>query len=262
LRALTVYLASSLVDYFVFFQVPEWGVYSTYPIVVLRAVRAIPTPDFSEQQVKALASLHRKILDLDKERVFRLESDNPPSAVDKQRLIDKDVFDALDVPEDVRVLVEDFRDNRLPLDKGVIALKNLGRFPNQKDLQAYGRALRNELERFLLGEACPCVRIVTDKDLIRCELQLLPAGTSAPQTVEVLEGDASPKSRAALRRLRGQLSEQFSQWAYVDRSLRVFGEDTVQLFKCPRLMDWTRTEALNDADAIIAEILAGGEAVA
>ena len=52
----------------------------------------------------------------------------------------------------------------------------------------------------------------------------------------------------------------FSEWwAYVDRSLRVFGEDTVQVFKSPRLMDWTRTQALNDADAIIAEILAGGE---
>ena len=257
LRAVTVYLASSLVDYFVFFQVPEWGIYSTYPIVVLRAVRAIPTPDFSEGQVKELAKLHRVLLD--DERAFRLESDDAPRTVDKQRLIDKGVFDALDVPDDVRVLVEDFRDNRLPLDSGVSALKKLGKFPSLKELQAYGRALRDELERFLLGEAHPGVRIVTAEDLICCELQLLPAGTSAPQTIEVLEGAASPKGHAALRQLRAQLSEKFSQWAYVDRSLRVFGEDTVQLFKSPRLMDWTRTQALNDADTIIAEILAGGE---
>jgi hypothetical protein len=63
----------------------------------------------------------------------------------------------------------------------------------------------------------------------------------------------------ALRKLREQLSERFSQWAYVDRSLQVFEEETVQIFKSPRLMDWTRTQALNDADAIIAEILADGE---
>ena len=260
LRALTVYLASSMVDYFVFFQVPVWGVYSTYPIVVLRAVRAIPTPDFSEEQVKALAKLHRDVLD--EERAFRLESDDAPSTVNKQRLIDRGVFEALDVPDDVRVLVEDFRDNRLPLDNGVSALKRLGKFPNQRELQAYGRALRDELDRFLLGEAHPRVRIVAAEDLICCELRLLPAGTSAPQTIEVLDVDASPEGRAALRQLRAQLSEKFSQWAYVDRSLRVFGEDTVQLFKSPRLMDWTRTQALNDADAIIAEILAGGESPA
>ena len=256
LRAVTVYLASSLVDYFVFFQVPEWGVYSTYPIVVLRAVRAIPTPDFSDEQVKALAKLHRELLD--EEKAFRLESDDTPSTVDKQRLIDKGVFDALGVPEDVRVLVEDFRDNRLPLDRGVSALKKLGKMPNQRELQAYGRALRDELERFLLGEAHPRIRITAAEDLICCELQLRPAGSSPSQTIEV-ETETSPKGRATLRALREKLSEQFSQWAYVDRSLRVFGEDTVQLFKSPRLMDWTRTQALNDADAIIAEILAGGQ---
>jgi hypothetical protein len=122
--------------------------------------------------------------------------------------------------------------------------------------------LRGELERFLLGEAHPCVRIVTAEDLICCELQLMPSGSSAPQTVEVLDADESSKGRSAVRKLRQQLSERFSQWAYVDRSLTVFEDDTVQVFKSPRLMDWTRTQALNDADSIIAAILDGGEASA
>ena len=257
LKALAVYLGSSVVDFHVFFHVPTWGLYTDYRLVVLKAVRAIPTPDFNVEQVKALAKLHREILE--EERSFHLESDDAPSTAVKQRLIDKGVFDALDVPEDVRVLVEDFRDNRLPLDKGVSALKKLGKFPNQKELQAYGRALRDELERFLLGEAHPIVRIIAAEDLICCELQLLPAGSSASQSIDVVDAEESPKGRAAMRKVREQLSEQFSQWAYVDRSLRVFGEDTVQVFKSPRLMDWTRTQALNDADAIIAEILAGGE---
>jgi hypothetical protein len=257
LRAVTVYLASSLVDYFVFFQVPEWGIYGTYPIVVLRAVRAIPTPDFTDKQVKELAKLHRELLL--EEKSFRLESEDAQRIVEKQRLIDESVFKALDVPEDVRVLVEDFRDNRLPLDNGVSALKKLGKFPNTKVLQAYGRALRDELERFLLGEAHPCIRIITAEDLICCELRLLPAGSPATQTVEVLNANENSKGSSALRELRKQLSERFSQWAYVDRSLRVFKDDTIQMFKSPRLMDWTRTQALNDADAIIAEILAGGE---
>ncbi len=115
----------------------------------------------------------------------------------------------------------------------------------------YGRTIRDELERFLLNEAQPSVRLITADDLICCELQLSPAGTQQPQVIEVLNADDNSKTRGDMRKLREQLSERFSQWAYVDRSLRVFGEDAVQIFKSPRLMDWTRTQALNDADAII-----------
>jgi hypothetical protein len=179
--------------------------------------------------------------------------------IEKQRLIDKAVFEALDVPDDVRVVVEDFRDNRLPLDNGYSALKKLGETPTNKELQAYGRALRDEMERFLMDEAHPCVRIITTEDLICCELQLLPASSTASQAVEVLDAGENSKGKATHRKLRAMLSEKFSQWAYVDRSLRIFQENTVQVFKSPRLMDWTRTQALNDADAIIAEILAEGE---
>src|ERR1035437_9386654 len=262
LRALTVYLSSSLVDFFLFFQVPEWGVYADYPIVVLRAVRNIPTPEFNKDQVISLAKAHREILRLEKgstEEIFKLESDDAISDAEKQRLIDKNVFDALSVPDDIRVLVEDFRDNRLPLDKGSSALKKLGKRATIKELQAYGRTLRNELERFLLGEARPCIRLLAADDLICCELQLLPAGTHQAQAIEVINADDNPRTRGNMRKLRQQLSERFSQWAYVDRSLRVFREDTVQIFKSHPLMDWTRTQALNDADAIIAEILADGE---
>lgn len=265
LRALTVYLASSMVDFFLFFQVPQWGVYADFPRVVLRAVRSIPTPEFNNDQVISLAKSHREILRLEKgstEEIFKLESDDAISDTEKQRLIDKNVFDALSIPDNLRVLVEDFRDNRLPLDKGSSALKKLGKRATIKELQAYGRTLRNELERFLLGEARPCIRLLAADDLICCELQLLPAGTHQAQAIEVINADDNPRTRANMRKLREQLSERFSQWAYVDRSLRVFGEDTVQIFKSYRLMDWTRTQALNDADAVIAEILADGEKTA
>lgn len=257
LRALAVYLASSLVDFALFFHVPEWGIYSTFPHIVLRAVRNIPTPDFTDRQIAMLAAAHRELQR--EERAFRLESPDLSSATEKQRLIDKIVFEAIEVPSDVCLLVEDFRDNRLPLDNGAAALKKLGKRPTVKELQAYGRTLRDELERFLLNEAQPCIRIFATDDLICCELQLLPADAKQSQTIGVVTASDNSKARDDIRRLREQLSERFSQWAYVDRSLRVFGDDVAQTFKAPRLMDWTRTQALNDADVIIAEILADVE---
>jgi hypothetical protein len=62
LRALAMYLASSLVDYFVFFHVPEWGVYSTMPIVVQKVIRDIPVPNFTGDQVRQLGALHREMI--------------------------------------------------------------------------------------------------------------------------------------------------------------------------------------------------------
>ena len=256
LRALTVFLGSSLVDYFLFFQVPKWGVYSTFPHVALRAVRKIPTPDFTDAQITSLAAAHKEILD--EEKAFRLEADGSTNVEKKQRLLDEHVFETLGIPDDVRVVVEDFRDNRLPLDNGYSALKKLGKIPTNKQLEAYGRTLRDEVERFLMGEAHPRVRILTADDLICCELALV--NSPGKHAIEILDGDHVGKGRSLLRKLREQLSEQFSQWAYVDRSLRVFGEDIVQVYKSPRLMDWTRTQALNDADAIIADLLANEDA--
>jgi hypothetical protein len=265
LRALTVYLGTSLVDYFLFFQVPEWGVYSTFPHVALRAVRDIPTPDINEAQRTALANIHRQVLREERaadEEFFDFEVEDSSSSIKKQRLLDDRVFEVLDVPDDLRLLVEDFRDNRLPLDNGLSALRNLGRRPNKRDLLSYGRTLRDEVSRFLLGEAYPSVWLVDADDLIWCRLEFRAAGTNASQTVQVVPLYGNSARRRDLRLLREHLTERFSQWAYVDRSLRIFEEDSVHLFKSPRRMDWTRTQALNDADAIIAEILARSESVA
>lgn len=262
LRALTVYLASSLVDYFLFFQVPVWGVYSTYMTVVLRAVREIPTPDFNEEQIRALTDVHRQILRQERsEQGFALKADDSFSAKEKQHTIDKSLFDVLGVPDDVRLLVEDFRDNRLLLDTGFGALRKLGKRPAVKELQAYGRTLRDELEHFLLGEAHPSVRFITTPDLIQCEMRLHPAGSEVAQVIQIFDADRHSNVSKQMRGLREALSEDFSQWVYVDRSLRVHFDDAVQIFKAPCLMDWTRTRALNDADAIIAEILAEGEPI-
>jgi hypothetical protein len=264
LQALTAYLGTSLVDYFLFFQVPEWGVYSTFPHVALQAVRGIPTPEFSEDEVTALSEVHRDILREEKaleEEFFRFEADDTATTAKRQRLLDRRVFEVLRLPEDVRLIVEDFRDTRLPLDSGFGALKKLGRRPSIKQLQSYGQTLRGELQRFLLGEADPSVRLVEADDLIFCQFQLLPRTSAKSGEIEVL-AVTDTIGRRDMRRLRERLSERFSQWAYVDRSLHVFEENSVLLFKSPRLMDWTRTQALNDADVIIATILSESEKVA
>src|SRR5207245_945649 len=106
----------------------------------------------------------------------------------------------------------------------------------------YGRTIRDELDRFLLGEAQPSVRLITADDLICCEIKMLSRRADQPRSIEVL--NTAKSSGNEMRKLRELLADQFSQWAYIDRSLRVFEDDTVQIFKSHRFMDWTRTQAL------------------
>jgi hypothetical protein len=67
--------------------------------------------------------------------------------------------------------------------------------------------------------------------------------------------DARGSSSQALKRLWEDLEQRFSQWVYIQRGLRVFSGRKVHIYKSPRLVDWTRTQALLDADDIIAEVL-------
>jgi len=261
LRALAVYLGSSLVDYFVFFNVPEWGVYSTFPHVVLRVVRNIPTPDFTPYQVSILAKTHRELVQ--QERDFTLQGSDGEAHMQKQLLIDHAVFETLNTSSELRLLIEDFRDNRLLLDKGSSALRKLGKRPSITVLQNYGRVLKKELERFLLDEASVNVDMLTSTHLIRCRVRFETEHRENSRAISIEEAAGPIQINRMLRALREELGERFSQWVYVDRNLRCFDDDTVQIFKTPRLMDWTRTQALNDADEIIAEILdSGSERVA
>ncbi len=257
LRALAVYLGSSLVDYFVFFQVPEWGVYSGFPHVALTPVKGIPTPDLSPEQIATLSAIHQQLIE--EENSLQLEVYEGNRSRKKQLLIDKTVFDALNIPNDLRSLIQDFRDTRLPLDKGRSVLKELGKRPSLAELESYGRTLQDELERFLLGEAHVSVEILASPDLIVCEVNL--HSDDQPDECAVTVSDVTNQANEGkkLRALRHKLSEEFSQWVYVDRCLRLFTDDAIQIFKAPRLMDWTQTQALNDADDLIAEILANGE---
>jgi hypothetical protein len=49
-------------------------------------------------------------------------------------------------------------------------------------------------------------------------------------------------------------SQQYGQWVYVQRSVRVFSGNTIHLCKPARRLEWTETQALLDCADIIAEV--------
>jgi hypothetical protein len=85
------------------------------------------------------------------------------------------------------------------------------------------------------------------------ELTRSKEGEAIPDA-HVQEGDVS--FAKLLRTIRQNIREQLSQWVYVQRGVRLFDGNRILLYKSPRLIDWTRTQAMNDANDIIGQALA------
>jgi N-6 DNA Methylase len=198
LRALALYLNSSLVSYYLFFHVPEWGVFRNARYVTLRELKKVPVPYFSSEQVRELVALHHRLVDSEKQSISEafskvrslqmdfLNSHQPESSgnisasdllskmsaeqkaqieneidafhENARRRIDEKIFDVFDIPEDIRMLVTDFVQVRLLLDRPA-AFERVIRKPDERELLDYARELRDELDGFVEDDTLHSISI-------------------------------------------------------------------------------------------------------
>lgn len=252
LKALSVYLTSSLAAYYIFFNTQEWGVFRNAKRVTVAEVRKIPTPDFTPQQAEKLAGLQEELAEIEK----RERSAGRLTASWYERLqknLDEHVFSTLQIPEDIAVLAREFTQIRLKLDRGWTIRQQVVKPPRKAELIAYAKELSDELDDFALGRVHHNVSMIQSDELIECKIEI----TTEQQPIPVNENSIQKGNLTAAKLLsdiREHLNEQFSQWMYVQRGLRLFDGPNIYIYKTPRLIDWTRTQALNDASDIIGQI--------
>jgi len=243
LRAVSVLLNSSVVQYFLFFRSPSWGVGRSR--IYARDLKLIPLPDFSSQLVAELSKLQKRLEYLEK---FTNTSD-----VQLQQLLDDAIEELLSIPKNVGITTREFISIRLQLNQGKSVVPATAP-PDREHLHEYGLHLRDELDAFTEGSGLRHkVGLTYSKQLIVCSVEFVRSevSTSINVSVEKAQGDLS----LFLSYIQEKAKQRFSQWVYVQRSLRIFEDSRVYICKSPRLIDWTRTQALNDADDVIAEIL-------
>ncbi len=282
-----------MVSYYLFFHVPEWGVFRNARYITLSEFKKVPVPDFSLEQVEELVSLHLSLVADEQQSISEafaqvrslqmdfLNSHQPGSSGDipvsdllskmsaeqkaqiekeidvfhenARRMIDEKIFDLFDIPEDIRMLVTDFVQVRLLLDRPA-AFERVIREPDEQELLDYARELRDELDDFVEDDTHHGISITYSPELIECIIEIVDSNT--PVTLDssrVRPGDLT--SSLILSELSKSLREQISQWMYVQRGLRLFDGPRIHLYKSPRLIDWTRTQAMNDAGDIVGEVL-------
>jgi len=170
-----------------------------------------------------------------------------------RRIIDEKIFDVFDIPEDIRMLVTDFVQVRLLLDRPT-ALERVIREPDERELLDYARELRDELDGFVGDDTHHGISITYSPDLIECIIDVIDTDTLVSlDSAKVRPGNVT--SSRILSELSKSLREQVSQWIYVQRGLRLFDGPRIHLYKQSRLIDWTRTQAMNDAGDILGEVL-------
>jgi methylase of polypeptide subunit release factors len=243
LRAVSVLLNSSILNYYLFFQSSSWGIDRN--LVSPKDIKSVPIPIMSAEQISELSSLQKELELLEKRNIVSESS--------LQDRLDDSIETILELPENISVMARDFAQVRLKLNKGK-AVVSATEHPQESDLLKYGLCLRNELDAFTEGSGLRHKVSLTDsKQLIVCSVEFVcsDASTSLDVTVEKAQGDLS----LFLNYVQEKAKQQFSQWVYVRRSLRIFEDSRVYICKSARLIDWTKTQALNDSDDIISEIL-------
>jgi hypothetical protein len=240
-------------------------------------------PDFHSEQVKELASLHQRLVadeqqhiseaianvhnlqlnlfshenepsgdlpipdllsKMSKEQKAQVENEANAFHEHARRMIDEKIFELFAIPEDIRLLVTDFVQVRLLLDRPT-TFKQVIREP---------RELRDELDGFVGENTHHGISITYSPELIECVIDVV--NTDTPITLDssrVRPGDVT--SSRILSELSESLKEQVSQWIYIQRGLRLFDGPRIHLYKPSRLIDWTRTQAMNDAGDILGEVL-------
>jgi type I restriction-modification system DNA methylase subunit len=240
LRALSLFLNSTISQYYLFFESSSWGVDRS--TIYAKEMKKIPLPVFSTKQIRELAKAHLELA--------QIES----SVNDKkhfQEMLDAKVESILGVPESLRILAKDFLLIRLSLNKGKVT-GNALTHPSEKDLRLYGNLLKKELDEFVGNKAIKHnVSFICSPELVVCTVELNANG----QPSNVLVKRSSKKNASVLEEVKNLLHEKFSQWVYIQRGLRIFEPSRVHICKLPRLIDWTRSQALLDSDDIIAEVI-------
>jgi hypothetical protein len=162
--------------------------------------------------------------------------------------LDNELESILKIPEYLGILARDFMRVRHQFVHGKTT-GTAAQPPTKNDLLSYAKYLTHELDNF--AEVHHKVSVKQYSNLIVCTVEI----TRSRHPFEPMIEDVRGNSSLSLKKLWRDLEQRFSQWVYIKRGLRVFSGRKVHIYKSSRLVDWTRTQALLDADDIIAEVL-------
>lgn len=240
MKAVAAVWSSSYISYLLFFVYSAaWGI--GYSTIDKGDAEDMPFPELTPERVQRLAHAWDAAVKAEK---------SGASFDEVKGLLDEGVSEVLGLPASISLIVRELFRVRYQLNKGK-SPPSLSEAPDETEMKKYAARLQAELDGFLAGKANHAIIVRHSVRGISASIRLLPQRVPVPPQVRRAEGQEA----ATLEGLLRVAERQFCQWVYVKRSVRIFDGDTVHLVKPPRRLEWTETQALLDADDIIAEVL-------
>ncbi|MFZ0962867.1 MAG: N-6 DNA methylase [Terriglobia bacterium] len=242
LKALALYLNSDFALYHQFLNTTQAGVQKT--IITLDALRSLPIPVLDESTLRAWESLHLRIAKV----TARQDNFGREDLVSE---LNELTFASLRLDMRARAAVHDLIHVRLGLNQGKIGSEAV-RVPRAEELKSYAGILRDELDAF-----------VGEKTDIRHRVDVLIDDGSGLTVIEVVGGatgrlpvrvmKATDEAARGFAAARNQLIDKHAQWLYFRRNLLVYEPSRTYILKPLQRLQWTQTQAMQDAGDIIAE---------
>ncbi|HBO44276.1 MAG TPA: hypothetical protein DD670_10150, partial [Planctomycetaceae bacterium] len=276
LKILSLYLSSDFARYHQYLLAPQWGV--SVSISTLNTLIALPIPlaSLSAAESAEWLDLHARLVAASPTEPPKRPRSRIAAASSKQmplpgmaeapsklpelvtELNDR-VYKLLRLKDRERILVEDFvRVKRFAI-KGKVCEETAG-VPEREELERYAKVLQAELDGFFEDNSRlrHRVGILYDKTSHTgmIDVELLRNSRGAPP-VKVRSADET--TSADFQRAQELARQKRGQWLYFHRNLRIYEGTRVLLLKPLERLHWLRSQALLDADTILAETLAGGE---
>lgn len=265
LRALALYLGSDFAWYHQFFTSPQM---ESRGVSTIHALRRLPVPLLSMEvaQLRTWVNIHKELVALS-DRRWSLRTSTDALAADHaiedlerrmdalERTVNQLTASVLGLSSKDEWLVADFVQVRRHLADGKIGEAAAGR-PGEPQMMEYALTLRDELDSFL-DRGRRFRHALTVVHELRAGMIQIAFSTSRVAHVPVVEAADSTVGRR-MRAMRDRIDREHGQWLYFDRNLVMYVDGKVLLAKPMQRFWWTRSQALADADRIIADLVAAG----
>ncbi len=261
LKALALYLSSDFARYYEFFTAPQWGIRNGRS--TLETLKNLPVPwvNPGENELTEWAELHRELVavsigmsESSSDGPLFADNDSPARLKTLTQELNQKIEDQLGLSNMQRWLVHDLIHVRLHLTDGKLGEPAVSS-PSLDDLKGYAMALRDELDGFLDDELGLVHRVTiwNGRTAGAVQVEVVPRTREGAVPYEVREReDIVARELDRFRRLQ----HFSSQWIYFDRNLFLYDRDRTLIFKPSQRIWWVRSQAMEDADEIIASALA------
>ncbi len=267
LKAIALLLNSHFSRYHDFMVSPQWGVHVGISTQTTLETMPVPFEEMSGKDISRWAALYDGLAKADKaERAERKGREEPllthgkrrqaKSVADLEVKLNDLAYRALGLDEDERAMVEDIVNVKLKMIESKWDEELHIRPASKDEMKTYARTLGRVLDEFLdeddaLGHE---VAVLYDDHFAWITVTLAEKRRTAAAKVEEASGEAASK----LDEVRQHLRREHGQWFYFNRTLRIFEGRTTHMTKPRYRLAWLRSQALADADDLIADILNSG----